>query len=109
MEQDESTFSNKKNNTNLTLLELCEGDIFYTFAGDLFQLYKLLHKEESQGVYYVLFYASFSALPSVDDIDTFEVSIYHVPMRKSSLINPVFFAKHKISPKDLIGLHAYFE
>lgn len=59
------------------LFELNEGDIFYTLAANTFQLYKLLHHEESHDVYHVLCYVPFTALPGVDEIDTFKISIYH--------------------------------
>lgn len=87
--------------------EFEEGDIFHSYFGNKYHLYKLLKVDKVSNTYHVLCYAELGSLPKSDELKTLEVQIYHTPIDKDGFDNPEFFSKQLVTADDLVGYHEF--
>ena len=83
------------------------GDIFYSRSDDKFNLYKLLVIDAEFECYHILTYSPVDSLPSISDIDSLPVFVYHSPFDKKAFANATLLANTPLTANDLIGYHEY--
>jgi tetratricopeptide (TPR) repeat protein len=84
-----------------------EGDIFYSYYGNKYHLYKLLKHDKESNTYHVLCYTDLDRLPKSDELKALEVQIYHTPIDKDGFENPEFLFNELVTAQDLIGYHEF--
>jgi tetratricopeptide (TPR) repeat protein len=89
--------------------EFEEGDIFYSFLDNKYQLYKLLKVDADSNTYHVMCYAGIDALPKPNEVKDLEVLVYHAPIDKDGFEKPVYFYKQRVTADDLTGYHEYLK
>lgn len=87
--------------------DFSEGDIFYTHFDNHYDIYKLLVFDKEFECYHVLCYKPLDTLPSIKNVDSLEVAVYHSPIDKNGFKDAKLLTKDKISSYDLIGYHEY--
>lgn len=87
--------------------DFSEGDIFYTYFNNQYHVYKLLVFDRDIECYHVLSYKGIDTLPSIENIDSLEVYIYHSPVDKNGFQGAVFMENGPVTADDLIGYHEY--
>lgn len=100
-------FSGKDTETPNQTTDLVVGDIFYIQNGNKYNLYKLLVVDAEIECYHILIYPELDHLPTISDIDSLEVLVYHAPFAKDAFKNATLLANKPITAHDLIGYHEY--
>jgi tetratricopeptide (TPR) repeat protein len=83
------------------------GDIFYTRADGKYNLYKLLVDDKEFECYHILTYSPLDTLPTVNDIDTLPIFVYHSPFDKKAFASATLLTNRQLLANDLIGYHEY--
>lgn len=87
--------------------EFREGDVFYTFYGEEYRVYKLLKTDEAGETFHVLCYAPLKQAPTLSDLQDLQVSIYHVPIHRESFHDTTFLLNVPVTEDELIGFYEY--
>lgn len=87
--------------------EFREGDIFYTYYGENYRLYKLLKTDEAAETFHVLCYAPLDHEPTLSDLHQLKVSVYHVPIHRESFHDTTFLMNSPVTEDELVGYYEY--
>lgn len=89
------------------IINLSEGDVFYTYHDAKYLIYKLLLIEPATDTYHVLAYSPVDSLPATSEIDDLSIMVCHLPFDKKAFSAIKILANTPIKAKDLIGYHEY--
>ena len=83
------------------------GDIFYSKNKNEYFIYKvILHHKESETVH-VLTYKPLNKEPTIIDLDSLEVLVYHSPISSKGFSNPVLLTNKAVTKEDIAGYEEF--
>jgi len=100
-------FSSADNRNDSKTTDFSVGDIFFTKFDNKYHLYKLLVIDTEFECYHVLTYSPVDSLPSVSNIDSLSIFVYHSPFDKKTFTNATLLTNQILIANDLVGYHEY--